>query len=220
MASTTIGITMVARMASTNPLVKIAWAICSIWITSRAGRPWGRCTLVPPWPAPTPTPFCAVALKPVIRWARVAGGSAVVRALAWLTSATDSLFCSSAPTAAVPMTEPTCRTVLIMPEAAPAIWARCRRMAIVVIGAKVQPIPTPATISVGRKSCQVEWVGAIAAVKPKPMANSIRPENRMYLPPIRSVIRPAAGATNMEMIDAGAMVRPALSAEKPSADCR
>ena len=60
----------------------------------------------------------------------------------------------------------------------------------------------------------------MTAVRPKPMANNIRPDIRMYFPPILSVIRPATGATNMEMIDAGAIVRPALSAEKPSADCR
>ena len=70
------------------------------------------------------------------------------------------------------------------------------------------------------KACQVEWVVAMAAVRPKPIANSISPDIRMYLPPIRSVMRPATGATNMETIDAGAMVSPALSAEKPSADWR
>ena len=42
----------------------------------------------------------------------------------------------------------------------------------------------------------------------------------MYLPPILSVIRPATGATNIEISEAGAMARPALSAEKPSTDCR
>jgi hypothetical protein len=42
----------------------------------------------------------------------------------------------------------------------------------------------------------------------------------MNLPPIRSVIRPATGATNIETSEAGAIVRPAFSAEKPSTDCR
>ncbi len=118
------------------------------------------------------------------------------------------------------MTAPTCRIVLIMPDAAPATLGSTFRMAIVVIGANVQPIPSPAMARVGMKSCQVEWVVAMAAVRPKPMAKSIRPENRMYLPPIRSVMRPATGATNMEITDAGAKVKPALSAEKPRADCR
>ena len=40
----------------------------------------------------------------------------------------------------------------------------------------------------------------------------------MYLPPILSTIRPATGATNMDISEAGAMVSPAFSAEKPSTD--
>ncbi len=42
----------------------------------------------------------------------------------------------------------------------------------------------------------------------------------MYLPPILSVSRPATGATTIDSSEAGAMVRPARSAEKPSTDCR
>jgi hypothetical protein len=40
---------------------------------------------------------------------------------AWLPSSAASRFWSSAPTEAVPMTEPTWRTVFSMPDAAPAI---------------------------------------------------------------------------------------------------
>ena len=40
------------------------------------------------------------------------------------------------------------------------------------------------------------------------------------MPPIRSAIRPATGATNIEISDIGAVVRPACSADRPSTDCR
>ena len=132
-----------------------------------------------------------------------------------------SRFCSRAPTAAVPITAPTCRTVFSMPDAAPAICGSMFRMAVVVIGANMQPMPKPAMASAGMKSCQVEWVVAMAdgPGRCRP-ANSISPDIRMYLPPILSVRRPATGATNMEMSDAGAIVRPAFSAENPSTDWR
>jgi hypothetical protein len=42
----------------------------------------------------------------------------------------------------------------------------------------------------------------------------------MYFPPMRSDIRPATGATNIDTSEAGAIVSPALSAENPSTDWR
>ena len=61
---------------------------------------------------------------------------------------------------------------------------------------------------------------ACSATQPIPAPNSASPDIRMYLPPIRSVNRPATGAMNIDSTEAGAMVRPAFSAEKPSTDCR
>src|SRR5215472_6765722 len=90
----------------------------------------------------------------------------------------------------------------------------------VIIGANVQPMPMPATNCGARKSYQAELVCAMMAMLPMPPAKSTRPTIKMYLPPIRSDIRPATGATNMETSEAGAIVRPALSAENPSTDCR
>ena len=93
-------------------------------------------------------------------------------------------------------------------------------MATVVMGAKVQPIPTPATMKLGRNAYQAESGCAIAAAQPIPTPNSTSPVIRMYLPPTRSDRRPAMGAVNIASTEAGARVRPAFSAEKPTTDCR
>ena len=139
---------------------------------------------------------------------------------AWLVSEAASRFCSSAPTAAVPMTEPTWRVVFSTPEAAPAIRGSTSRIATVVSGANVPPMPRPATISAGRKSYQVECGVAISTTQPMPTANRVRPQIRMYLPPVLSVSLPRKGATKIITSEEGARVSPALSAEKPRADCR
>ncbi len=138
----------------------------------------------------------------------------------WVVMSETSRFCSSAPTVAVPRTRPTCRTVFSTPDAAPAIRGSMLRMAMVVSGANVQPIPTPATSRQGRNTYQADVGVAMKPSQPIPTANRNRPVIRMYLPPILSVIRPATGATNIAITDAGAMVSPAFSAEKPSTDCR
>src|ERR1039457_5900466 len=129
---------------------------------------------------------------------RTWAGRAAVRVVAWLVRDDTSRFCSRAPTVAVPITRPTWRTVFSTPDAAPAIRGSMFRMAVVTIGANVQPMPNPATISAGRKSYHAELGFAIRTAQPIP----------------------APGATNIEMSEAGAIVRPAFSAEKPRTDCR
>ena len=94
------------------------------------------------------------------------------------------------------------------------------RMATVISGAKVHPMPIPATIRGARKLGQAESGCAISAIHPIPRANRVRPDIRMYLPPILSVSLPAAGATNTEMSEAGASASPAFSAENPRTDWR
>ncbi len=89
---------------------------------------------------------------------------------------------------------------------------------MVVIGAKVIPIPAPAMIAGSRKVSQFESGPATKANVPNPMVNSEMPAVRMYLPPIRSAIRPANGAKTIEVSDIGARVSPAVSAEKPRTD--
>ncbi len=173
-----------------------------------------------PDPPPVSSPLAADCRKPLTNGARYWAGSAAEWMLAWLVSEEASRFCSRAPTAAVPMTEPTWRTVLSMPEAAPAIRGSTSRMAIVVSGANVPPMPSPATISGARKSCQDECVPAMRTTQPIPMANRESPATRIHLPPVLSVSRPRNGARAIITSEEGAIVRPALSAEKPSADCK
>jgi len=159
-------------------------------------------------------------VKPLTNGARACGGRLAETAVARLVSELTSRFCSSAPTAAVPMTEPTWRVVLSTPEAAPAIFGSTSLIAVVVIGGNVPPMPRPATIIGARKSYQAECGVAISTAQPMPSANKLRPVSRMYLPPILSVSRPRPGARMIITTEEGAMVRPAFSAEKPSADCR
>ena len=93
-------------------------------------------------------------------------------------------------------------------------------MVTVVIGAKVQPSPTPARTSGGRK---VNWPALrdeTQMTSPMPTLKQLSPASRMYLPPNRSVARPAMGATTIETSDIGAKVRPAFRALKPSTDCK
>jgi len=87
---------------------------------------------------------------------RTCGGSAVARVLAWAVIAETSLFCSRAPTAAVPITRPTCRTVFSTPDAAPAMRGSTLRMPTVTMGAKMHPMPNPATIRGARKTSHEE----------------------------------------------------------------
>jgi hypothetical protein len=101
-------------------------------------------------------PFFAELSIPATNRLRTCGGRAAARVLAWAAIAETSLFCSRAPTAAVPITRPTCRTVFSTPYAAPARRGSMLRMATVTIGAKMQPIPSPATISGARKTGQEE----------------------------------------------------------------
>ncbi len=50
--------------------------------------------------------------------------------------------------------------------------------------------------------------------------NRLSPVTRMYLPPVLSVRLPGKGTTAIITSEEGAKVRPAFSAEKPSADRR
>jgi len=165
-------------------------------------------------------PFLAELSIPATNRPRSCGGSAADRALAWAAIAETSLFCSRAPTAAVPITRPTCRTVFSTPDAAPAMRGSMLRMPTVSMGAKMQPMPNPATIKGTRKMSHDESGWAMSAIQPIPAPNRISPDIRMNLPPILSVIRPATGATNTDTRDAGAIVSPAFSAENPRTDCR
>ena len=84
--------------------------------------------------------------------------------------------------------------MLRIPDAAPDICGEMLRMAIVVMGAKVMPIPAPATIAGPRKLIQVESGPATNVSQAKAMVNREMPVVRIHLPPTLSANRPANGA--------------------------
>ena len=218
MASRMIGISMVCRMAVTKAKVNTSCAMRVISATICAGRPCAEvraaAALAGAHLDAALRGFVDLADEPAAHLGRQCG-----RPGARLVAIEEtSRFCSRAPTAAVPITRPTCRTVFSTPDAAPAMRGSMLRMATVIIGAKMQPMPNPATTRGATNMGHEESGCAISASQPMPTPNRIRPDMRMYLPPILSVIRPATGATNMDTSEAGAMTSPAFSAEKPRTD--
>src|SRR5260370_12395162 len=89
------------------------------------------------------------------------------------------------------------------------------RIATVVIGAKVIPMPAPATIAGARKLIHVESGPATYVIHTKPTVNREMPVVRMYLAPTLSAYRPAKGPKNMDVRDMGASLTPPLNAQKP-----
>src|SRR5258708_34957209 len=108
--------------------------------------------------------------------------------------------------------------VLSAADADPAIRGSMFRIATVVTGANVIPIPAPAMVAGTRKLVHVESGPATHARLPIPIVNRTLPVSRMYLPPTLSAKRPANRAVNIEVSDIGGSVRPATSAEHPRAD--
>src|SRR5260370_42182904 len=102
-----------------------------------------------------------------------------------------------------------------MPDAAPAICGEMLRMATVVIGAKVMPMPAPAMMAGTRKFIHVESGPGTNVTRLKPMGNKEMPVSAMDLPPIVSASRPAKGGATIGMGDIGADGRPAARAAKP-----
>src|SRR5215510_5062716 len=112
------------------------------------------------WPEPT-APEVAARVTPATSLSRIGGGSTTERCRGWRVRATASLFCTNAPTAAAPITDPTWRLVFSKPEAAPAAGGSMSRMATVVMGGNTHPIPAPATRKGGRKAYHAELGVAI-----------------------------------------------------------
>ena len=129
-----------------------------------------------------------------------------------------SRFCKTAPITALPIAPPTCLTVFSTPDAAPAICGFTLRIATVVRGAKVMPSPNPASAAGPQKVAWVAFKEITITTSPIPAAKKVSPATRMYLPPNRSDIRPAMGATTIETSDIGRKVSPAFSAENPRTD--
>src|SRR5712692_5172865 len=217
-ARTASGTYRVSFIASMKPLTKTSWARALISCCTAGGRPAG--SLAPFWPVPIWNPLLDTELNAATNWARKLSGSAPAWLTAWSCNVVARWFCNKAPTTALPMAAPSWRVVLRIPDAAPDICGEMLRMATVVIGAKVMPMPTPATIAGARKLIQVEAGPATYVSQTKPTVNSEMPVVRMYLAPTLSAYRPANGAVNMDVRDIGARVSPAVSAEKPRTDCR
>ena len=177
-------------------------------------------SLAPVSPAPISNPFDDTLVNAATNASRYAAGNNVECATAWLCSVVASWFCKMAPMTALPIAAPSWRIVLRTAEAAPATRGSMLRIAIVVMGAKVIPMPAPAMIAGTRKLIHVESGPAMYAMRPIPIVNSEMPAMRMYLPPMRSDRRPANGAVNIEVSDIGAKVNPATRAENPRTDCR
>src|SRR5438445_10898071 len=103
-----------------------------------------------------------------------------------------------APTMALPMTPPSCRIVFKTPDAAPASRGSTRRMVTVVMGAKVQPRPSPAMMN-GREKVRTSALSdADQDTRRIPNENSVSPAIRMYFPPHRSQARPEGDSHPME----------------------
>ncbi len=117
-------------------------------------------------------------------------------------------------------TEPTWRSALLTPEAAPVSCGGTLRMTSEPIGAKVQPAPRPATKSGPTNAVQELLVSATRKIQVMPMPNIDRPAVRMYLPPNFSDRMPAGPAVNIEPSARGTRTRPVLMGLKPSTDWR
>ena len=105
-----------------------------------------------PWLGPTSMPPLALAAKLSTNPDRYGAGSAADRVVASSRSVVASWFCSRAPTAALPTTEPTWRSVLFTPAAAPASIGGTPRMASVAIGAQMPPMPRPMIATAGQEA--------------------------------------------------------------------
>src|SRR5207245_9930783 len=100
---------------------------------------------------------------------------------------------------ALPMTAPSWRIVFSTADAEPAMRGSMFRMATVVIGAKVIPIPAPATIAGTKKLIHVESGQATKARLAIQMVKRSIQVSRMNLTTIRSAKRLENGTENIEV---------------------
>src|SRR5207248_10123861 len=153
-ARTPFGTVSVDFIASMNALTKTSCARTEIWCATAGGRPAG--SLAPFCPVPISKPFELTELKALMNCCLKLAGSEAAWLTAWSSSAVARWFCRRAPTTELPIAAPSCRVVFSTPEADPAIRGEMLRMATVVIGAKVMPMPAPAMMAGTRKLIQVE----------------------------------------------------------------
>src|SRR6266536_2379563 len=97
-------------------------------------------------------------------------GSEVAAVAARASIAAASWLARIEPVTAPPRTAPSCRAVLSAPEAAPASAGGAACMPMVIMGAKIAPMPSPATSSTGAKVSEVARVDDTAATPAMPSA--------------------------------------------------
>ena len=151
---------------------------------------------------------------------RSGAGSAAERVLAWLVIDDSSRFCSRAPTAAVPMTRPTCRTVFSTPDAAPASCGWTLRMATVIERREHTAHAEAGHEQRGQEVLPGGGRGRDQRQPAHPAAEQQQSKHQDVLAADLVGQAPGHGRDGIETSEAGAIARPAFSAEKPVTDCR
>ena len=103
----------------------------------------------------------------------------------------------TAPSAAIPVAIPTCRNVVLMPDAMPLCWGRTTPIAVDASGGLIRPTPMPATMKPARSAVHSES-SATPCMSSSPPATSSRPPAMNQRTGRRSLRRPetaAAGRT-------------------------
>src|SRR5258708_787847 len=108
-------------------------------------------------------------------------------AATWAGPTKESRLCSNATAIAPPIAPPTCRNVLMTPDAAPASCGAIPRIPTVITTAKPQPRPRPVTTSGSLKVADDAVVEADAISHPTPAAAiSIAPMSTNFVSTRRS----------------------------------
>src|SRR5262249_31966231 len=140
----------------------------------------GRELAPPLWPRPTSSPLLAASAKPLTKPWRSCGGSCDAAVSALSCRALASWFCSTAPAiTALPIALPIWRLVFSVPEAAPLMTGGTSRIASVVRGAMVQPIPRPVTASGSANVNEVDVTDSTRARPASPAPKTTKPSIRM-----------------------------------------
>ena len=169
--------------------------------------------------------------------ARVAGGAAAItdaasplescvamlcafgRSLSPATTSLVTRLAKIAPSAAMPVAMPSCRNVLLIPDAMPARSTRTVETAVEASGALTMPMPIPPTMKPGRRVVQSESIEMPlishieSATRPRPAPSSSRIGTRVES-------RPAIGAAKNETMLRGRKRTPVSSGDSPSTFCR
>ena len=118
----------------------------------------------------------------------------------------------SAPSAAIPVAIPTCRKVLLIPDAIPARRGGTTLTAVAASGAFTSPMPMPPTTKPASSVVQLE-LGVIPCMSRSATPTTASPPPSRNRTGIRTESRPAIGATTNEISDSGRKRTPASIGE-------